>query len=371
MPRRRVLRLAAVVAAAGAGLAAVVLLTRGGDDPRAFREPAGIVDVAARVEKAVPAAMRGAHVPGAAVAIVRSGRIAWTRGFGIARAGGRARVTPRTRFQVGSLSKPVTAWGLLRTHPVPLGRPLADELSPWPLRRSRSDDVDAITPRRLLSHTAGLSVGGYLGLAPGTPLPSTLVSLQGRGPDGAATAVRQVQRPGTGWRYSGGGYTLLQYAIERGAERPFARWARAAVLDPLAMRTAAFGQPIPGHDAIATGHDADGRPLPAYHYAELAAAGLIASATDMGRFAAALLRREDATVRAMATPQPATDGHWGLGIAVSRLADGTHVLSHEGVNRGWHARLLAYPGRAWAAVVLTNGDGGGAVADAVQRQFEH
>jgi CubicO group peptidase (beta-lactamase class C family) len=360
------LRVGVVVLAALVAVAAVVLVVTGGSSPRRLRTPGDMEDVVARITRSVPPSLRGAHVPGAAVAVVHGGRVAWVHGFGSA--GPATAVTPDTEFQVGSLSKPVTAWAVVASRALALDAPLVDRLRPWPLPPSRHD-VAAITVRRLLSHTAGLSVEGYEGVRPGVLLPSTADSLAGRGPAGAATAVRLVDRPGARWRYSGGGYTLLQDAIEQISGQPFARWARRAVLRRLGMNESDFGWPPSGAGPIASGHDADGRPVPGYRYAELAAAGLASSARDMGRFAAALLRG-DATVRTLGTPQPATDGHWGLGLQTSRLGDGTRVLSHEGVNRGWHARLVVYPDRGWAFVALTNGDGGAAVADAIQRQFE-
>jgi len=359
-----------VVAALVAGAAAVVvILTTGASSASRFREPGGIGDVTTRIARAVPPSLRAAHVPGAAVAVAHDGRVAWTAGFGRAARG--AAVTAATRFQVGSLSKPVTAWGAVRLAErgiLPLDARVVERLRPWPLPPSQYDP-HGVTPRRLLSHTAGLSVDGYNGLDPKAPLPSTADSLAGRGPAGSATAVRLVDRPGARWRYSGGGYTLLQEAIEQVTDRPFARWASETILRPLGMSASGFGWPPPGEGPVAAGHDADGRPVPGYRYAELAAAGLASSARDMGRFAAVLLRGGP-TVAALAAPQAATDGRWGLGLETSRLADGTRVVEHEGVNRGWHARLVAYPGRDWAFAVLTNGDGGGAVADAVQLEFE-
>jgi CubicO group peptidase (beta-lactamase class C family) len=362
----RLTRRLLIVAAFGAAVAIVVALaTRGSSAPR-FRAPTSVGDVTTRVTRAVPPSLRAAHVPGAAVALVHGARVAWARGFGSAGAG--AAVTPDTRLQVGSLSKPVTAWAVVASGVLPLDAPLVDRMRPWPLRHS-AQDARGITARRLLSHTAGLSVEGYEGVAPPATLPSTAASLAGRGPAGAATAVRRVDRPGTRWRYSGGGYTLLQDAIEQVTGDRFARWAGEAVLRPLGMNASGFGWPPHGDGPAAIGHDVDGHPVPGYRYAELAAAGLASSARDMGRFAAALLRG-GATVAALGAPQPATGGHWGLGLETSRLADGTRVVSHEGVNRGWHARLVVYPDLGWAFVVLTNGDGGSAVADAVQRQFE-
>ena len=345
-----------------AAAAVAVVLATSGSSSRRFRAPR---DVVARIARGVPPSLRAARVPGAAVAVVHRGHVAWAHGFGRARPG--LAVTADTLFQVGSLSKPVTAWGAVASGVVDLDAPLVNRLHPWPL--PASPNASGITPRRLLSHTAGLSVGGYGGLPPGAPLPSTAASLGGRGPAGSATAVRAIDRPGVRWRYSGGGYTLLQDAIEQISGRPFARWAREAVLSPLGMRASGFGWPPTGGGPVAVGHDADGRPMPGYRYAELAAAGLASTARDMGRFAAALVRG-GATAGALGTPQPATDGHWGLGLETSRLADGTRVLSHEGVNRGWHARLVVYPERGWGFVVLTNGDGGERVADAVQREFE-
>ena len=357
---------AVVLAALVAIAAAVVLLVNGGPSSRRFRAPAGVDEVVTRITRSVPPSLRSAHVPGAAVAVAHDGRVAWVRGF--ASAGRGIAVTPDTEFQVGSLSKPVTAWGVVASGAPALDARLVDRLHPWPLPPSRHD-ARGITVRRLLSHTAGLSVDGYEGLGPGARLPSTADSLAGRGPAGGATAVRLIDRPGARWRYSGGGYTLLQGAIEQASGQPFARWARRAVLRPLGMNASAFGWPPSGGGPIAVGHDAEGRPVPGYRYAELAAAGLASSARDMGRFAAALLRGGP-TARTLGTPQPATEGRWGLGLETSRLRDGTRVISHEGVNRGWHARLVAYPDRGWAFVALTNGDGGAAVADAVQRQFE-
>jgi CubicO group peptidase (beta-lactamase class C family) len=359
---------AAAIALLFIGAAAAALVIADRDERRAFRAPASVDALVARLDRVVPDALADARVPGAAVAVVHDGRVAWSGGYGVADARTRRPVTGETRFQVGSLSKPVTAWAvveLARRGRLGLDTPVVDVLDRWPLPPSDYDE-GAVTVRRLLSHTAGTSVDGYLGVDPGRSPASTLASLQGTGPAGRDTAVALVDRPGTRYRYSGGGYTLLQYAIEQRMRRPFAAWANDTVLETLGMRHSAFAWPPPPGAPAAGAHDADGRPVPGYRYAELAAAGLTSTASDMGRFTAALARDPDR----LAQPQPATDAHYGLGVELYELEDGTTVVWHEGVNRGWHARLLAYPDRGWAVVTLTNGDGGGAVADAVQRTFE-
>ncbi|WP_320672014.1 serine hydrolase domain-containing protein [Patulibacter defluvii] len=364
LPCRRSRTLLALVLLAVAAVAAALLLIRG-DDPPAYRPPASTAALVARIRAVVPGALRDSRTPGAAIAVVADGRLAWAGGIG--RADARRPVTARTAFQAGSLSKTVTAWALRSPagrRLLPLDEPLDQRLRPWPLaQRPRG-----ITVARLLSHTAGLGVPGYLGSDRPGPLPSAWQSLRGEAGSAATRAgddrrgpVPIVAPPGREYRYSGGGYTLLQYALERRGGQPFARWMARNALQPLAMDRSRFGWP-PAADA-AVGHDGAGRPVPGHRYAELAAAGLSTTAGDLGRFLAAVL----ADPRGIDRPQPATGGHYGLGIERRPLRDGDLLLWHEGVNRGWHARLLLLPRHRLAVAVLTNGDGGGAVADAVER----
>lgn len=388
-PPRRPTRPRALAAIAAIALLAAIggaLVARSGSAQR-YRAPASTAALVAAVRDAVPAALGSSRTPGAAVAVVRDGRLAWAGGFGRADADRREPVTGATVFQAGSLSKTVTAWSVLRPaarRMLPLDAPLVDLVRPWPLGRSRFD-ARGVTVRRLLSHTAGVDVAGYLGDARPGRLPSTWDTL--RGTDGTAATrvrggraeapagpVRLVAPPGSGYSYSGGGYSLLQYAIERRSRLPFAVWAARTTLRPLAMDDSRFGWPAPrpGRDTaprdragrrLATAHDIDGRPLGALRYPELAAAGLATSARDLGRFLLAVLRDPSGMER----PQPATDGHYGLGLEIRRLRDDDVLLWHEGVNRGWHARLLLLPRHRLGIAILTNGDGGGAVADAVER----
>jgi CubicO group peptidase (beta-lactamase class C family) len=105
--------------------------------------------------------------PGLAVALVCHGQIAWAAGYGVADQATGEPVTPASRFQAASVSKPVTAWGVLRL--VEQGRIGLDEPVGGHLRRwcppPSPFKAEAITVRRLLSHTAGLSVHGYVGQA--------------------------------------------------------------------------------------------------------------------------------------------------------------------------------------------------------------
>ena len=121
--------------------------------------------LARAVEDAARRAMAGSTTPGLAVALIGDGEGAWAAGYGVADHSTGRPVTTATRFQAASVSKPVTAWGVLRL--VESGRIGLDEPIIGHLRRWRPPpspvDADGITVRRLLSHTAGLSVHGYVG----------------------------------------------------------------------------------------------------------------------------------------------------------------------------------------------------------------
>jgi CubicO group peptidase (beta-lactamase class C family) len=334
--------------------------------------------VAWAVEDAARQAVADSTTPGLAVALVRHGRVAWAAGYGLAdQASGRP-VTPATRFQAASVSKPVTAWGALRL--VEQGRIGLDEPVPGHLRRwcppPSSFPADGITVRRLLSHTAGLSVHGYVGQTLERPLPSIEASLSGEA--GGSFPVELLEAPGRSWLYSGGGYSVLQLLVEELTGRPFAAFMRTEILEPLDMsassyrwrRTAATARP----------HDAEGGQVPDFGFAEQAAAGLVTTAPDLARFAAAALPGpgdeppgrgvlSPPGVRLALTAAPGTEGRWGLGYGLGLLPSGDRLAYHEGANRGWRAGLALLPDRRAGVVVLANGDAGGAPVDAVVQQW--
>src|SRR5215203_5645913 len=134
---------------------------RWGRDP--FRT--GLVQA---VEDAARQALASSTTPGLAVALLHHGRLIWAAGYGVADRTTGQPVTATTRFQAASLSKPVTAWGVLRLVEegrIGLDDPVVGYLRCWHPPPSPFD-TDAITIRRLLSHTAGLSVHGYDGQQP-------------------------------------------------------------------------------------------------------------------------------------------------------------------------------------------------------------
>jgi CubicO group peptidase (beta-lactamase class C family) len=341
--------------------------------PRPFRT--GLVQA---VEDAARQALASSTTPGLAVALLHHGRFIWAAGYGVADRTTGQPVTATTRFQAASLSKPVTAWGVLRL--VESGRIGLDEPIVGHLRRWRPPaspfDADGLTVRRLLSHTAGLSVHGYVGQRADRPLPSIVASLSGKTGDGFP--VELLEAPGQRWLYSGGGYSLAQLLVEQLTGRPFTDYMQAEVLEPLGMTASSFHWSRTA--ATARPHDAHGRQIGDFAFAEQAAAGLVTTAPDLARFLAAALagpRGEPpgrgvlspAGVQVALTAAPATDGRWGLGYGLGLTPGGDLLAYHEGANRGWRAGLALLPDRRAGIALLANGDAGSAPIDAVVQQW--
>jgi CubicO group peptidase (beta-lactamase class C family) len=252
-------------------------------------------------------------------------------------------------FQVASMSKWITAWGvmtLVERHRIDLDAPVSRYLTRWHLPPSEFDN-DAVTVRRLLSHTAGLTDGlGFLGFAPGRPLPSIEQELT-RATDtmqGANGVTHVGAPPGTSWRYSGGGYLVLQLLIEEVTQEPFNDAMRRLVLLPLGMTQSTFVDPDPAH--LVDFYNADGSKAIHYKFTALGAASLYTSADDMTRFIAAQFPGANgappgrgvlspATLEAMRHPQAFLFGIpvWGLGetLYVPNGA-GSYVVGHDGNN---------------------------------------
>ena len=192
--------------------------------------------------RTIEAEMRRLNVPGVSVAVLHGGTIEWSKGYGITRAGGPS-VTPDTLFQAGSISKPITALAALRLvqqHRLTLDGDVNAQLRGWKLPTPSGEHV---TLRELLSHTAGTTVHGFPGYTAGVAVPSVDDVLAGRAPANTKPVVVDT-KPGTTWRYSGGGYTVIQKLIGDVTGRPFAEVVRGEVLQPAGMMRSSFAQPL-------------------------------------------------------------------------------------------------------------------------------
>ncbi|HEX6884267.1 MAG TPA: serine hydrolase domain-containing protein [Planctomycetota bacterium] len=317
-------------------------------------------------------------VPGVAIAVLRDGEIAFTLGCGWADVEGEVPVTPETVFNIGSISKCVGAWGLMKLveeGKLALDAPVVTRR--WALPESEFD-ASGVTLRRLLSHTAGLSLHGYPGFWPGVELPTLERSLSGD--TNGAGDVRLEAAPGSRWKYSGGGYTWAQLLLEEASGRSFAEYMQGEVLVPLGMTSSAYSWAEPLLARSATPYGDGGKPLPRGGplFPELAAAGMQTTVSDMARFARASLPRfrkegdpvvlKPETIEAMQVAVPPGDGY-GLGYQIEPR-HGVRLVGHGGANDGWIAYLRVAPETGDGLVLLTNASHGNAVVAPLAQAWE-
>jgi CubicO group peptidase (beta-lactamase class C family) len=167
-------------------------------------------------------------VPGVSIAVINNGEIEWAKGYGLMEAGDRMPVAPRTRFQAASISKPVTALAalaLVQQGVLSLDEDVNRKLKSWRVPDTQFTAREKVTLRRLLNHSAGTTgadVGSY---AAGQALPTLVQALNGEKP-AHTPPIRVDVRPGSTWRYSGGGYSVVQLLMTEATGKPFARlWA--------------------------------------------------------------------------------------------------------------------------------------------------
>ncbi|WCL52915.1 serine hydrolase domain-containing protein [Gimibacter soli] len=257
-----------------------------------------------------------------------------------------AEVGPESRFQVASLSKWVTAWGvmkLVQDGRIDLDAPVSTYLTRWQLPDGPFDE-NGVTVRRLLSHTAGLGDGlGYQGFGDGEAVQTLEESLT-RAADASPNAegsTAVTAPPGEAWKYSGGGYTLLQLVIEEVTGQSFAAYMQQAVFAPLGMVDTSFDHDEASRGALAGNYALDGSAEPFRRYTAMAAAALFTSAGDMARFAMAQAPGavnpvlDDAHRTSMRQPHGRSLGAdiWGLGAMLyAPNGNGDFIVGHDGNN---------------------------------------
>jgi CubicO group peptidase (beta-lactamase class C family) len=261
-----------------------------------------------------------------------------------------AAVDRDTLFQVASLSKWVTAWGVIRLAEegrIDLDAPISTYLTRWRLPDGEFDEKQ-VTARRLLSHTAGLTDGlGYGGFEPGKPIQRLEDSLT-RASDASPGADGRVlvgAPPGEGFLYSGGGYALLQLVIEEVSGEAFNDYMKRAVFMPLGMTRSTFVLPE-GATNVAQPFDRQGSVGVLYDFSAPAAVSLFTSAADLTRLLQANVASADGGIagRGVLAPRSLAEMRrphayqygaeiWGLGtILYAPNNAGGFVVGHDGSN---------------------------------------
>lgn len=251
------------LATAGVGLTGALAgfldLGSGGEDR-------GGESLANYYDECVPELLEFYDVPAATVALVEDGEVTWTRAYGEANRENENPTTTGTVFRVASITKSVTAWGvmnLVERGEIALDDPIERHITRWELPETEFD-TEEVTIRRLLSHRSGLQMelpdDDQL-YAPGEELPSLEAVLAG---DGLGSAAGFEQAPGSAFSYSNAGFVLLELLIEEVTGQKYETYMKEEILEPLGMDDATFTWDSEVKSAIATGYYLDGEPSPVF-----------------------------------------------------------------------------------------------------------
>jgi CubicO group peptidase (beta-lactamase class C family) len=318
--------------------------------------------------------MQHYNVPGVSIAVINDSQIEWARGYGVLAAGGNETITPETLFQAASVGKPVVAVAALQyveRGDLELDQDVNQSLVSWQVPENEFTAEEKVTLRRLLSHSAGVTVEGFRGYALGEEVPNLLQILNGEWPANSPP-IRVDVVPGTTYRYSGGGYVIVQQLLEDVTGETFPEIMKESVLEPWEMTASTFESPLPenlrAHAAL--GHRADGSIIPGgwHTYPEMGSgASMWSTPSDLAKFAIKVMQSyagqgDGVLSRNMAiqmlTPQIENRG---LGPVVLNDGGDLFYFMHPGANDGYKSVLVAYPLKGQGVVIMTNSDSGDAL----------
>jgi CubicO group peptidase (beta-lactamase class C family) len=333
--------------------------------------------------------MTADNVPGAALVLIKDGKVVLERGYGLRDLATQAPVTTETLFNIGSISKSFTALGIVQLadrQRVDLDAP-AIKYAPGLVLGDRQT-TEAVTLRQLLSHSSGFPADEKWP-------PRVPPTRQGIVDEFAAMAV--TAPPGEKFQYCSRCIVLAAYILERVTDQSWETYTRARIFEPLGMTTAAFGpsglqraanRAIPYHHDPATG-DID-VPWARLQYLEPLApgGGIAASIADMARYALlqldaapptkppvvsaqmlAVLHHPEIAVGPGWAPERIHNLHYALGWFTGDDGD-THLVFHTGGNPGYRSIIVLVPAAKAGLVVLTNAESGRFTAEAAQHLLE-
>jgi CubicO group peptidase (beta-lactamase class C family) len=314
------------------------------------------------VRASIRKSIEGGQVPSIAVAVARDGKIIWEEGFGMADREKKRASTPNTLYSLASISKPITATGLMilkERGKIDLDRPINTYLGESKLK-GWAWSADEATVRRVANHTSGLPLHYQF----------FYVDEPYRRPAMDETIRRYgnlVTKPGETYEYSNLGYGVIDYVISRISGKPYKQFMREEVFEPLGLKNMSVDI-VPGREAeYAARYATDGSPIPFYDFDHPGGSAVWASAHDLVRFGMFHLKEHlpdqkrilsDSAIDEMHTATaPIRDKvGYGVGWQVSDSA-GYRIISHTGGMGGVTTILNLVPSRRIAVAVLANGTG--------------
>ncbi len=330
-------------------------------------------EVEAFLDGVIGKQMRVDHIPGAAVSIVKDGRLLFTKGYGSADLqAGKPVNAQTTLFRIGSVSKLFTATAVLQLAEQGKLNMHADVNTYLKTFHIPATYPEPITLADLLTHTAG-----FEGRDTGLQAARTTSDLEPLGQVLAEHMPARVRPPGELTAYSNYGYTLAGYIVEQVSGMPFAQYVEQHLFQRLRMRSSTFRQPVPASLSadLSRGYTYSNgvyHPDPFEVIPMSPAGAMSATATDMARFMLAQLQNgrlgnerilQEATAKAMQTQQFTNDPRVPGGMAYGfeeHSRNGQRLLLHPGGGGGFYALLTLLPEQHVGVFVSYNSFAGAA-----------
>ena len=231
-------------------------------------------------------------------------------------------VDRNTIFQVSSLSKFVSAVGIMKLAElgkIDLDTPVSRYLKRWQLPPSKFDN-EQVTVRRLLSHTAGLTDElGYSGFRNRDSVQILEASLNKvkDADNGINGEVKVGIEPNSRWKYSGGGFTVLQLVVEETSGLSFNEFMTTNLFKPLNMTGSSYILKDSLSSRLCEFYNAEKTIAPHYYYTSLAATSLYTSLADLETFFQIFLKGKNGEPIGRGQLKPETlksmrEGHWDI-----------------------------------------------------------
>jgi len=312
-------------------------------------------------------------LPGVSLVVFENYKIVYSSQVGVKSMDSKEKLDVNTAFSTASITKPITALlchileekGLIN-----LDEPIDKYLKRWHLPKSKFTENNSPTWRQFFNHTSGTNQGGFSDYYTGDIIPTIKQSLLGQIPR-YDKEIEFLFTPGTGFEYSGGGYVIVQMALEDTLNKSIAELAQEHLFTPLGLKNTTMIQPnekgFPTN--VASVHDKDGKViktgLPITP--QIGASGVWSTPTDLAKLSIEIqnaLRNKNNRVISHQVAKKITEvtalkdavGGWGAGWQKSVAYNNYDWLMCNGSNTGVGGSILATMEDGNGFVMLANGE---------------
>lgn len=308
--------------------------------------------------------MKFYKVPSVSIALINNGKIEWAKTYGFADIEGNRPANTNTVYQVASISKSVNSLGIIRlvkNGKLSFSEDIRNYLKTWNFPDNEYSSGRTITLKNLLSHTAGLSVHGFVGYSSTDSIPTINQILDGTRPANNEP-IKPIFPAGEHFEYSGGGSVVIRKILDDNISNNYDSLMEALVLKPLGMTNSTFSQPLKsGYNNYAFGYDKDMKPLKGkfYIYPEQTAGGLWSTATDIARFILFIQTSLNDNKNAILDKNMAVEmltpvlDSYALGFGIDEKG-GEKYFWHEGESYGYRSIYYGSFTTGKGVVILTN-----------------